>query len=200
MRQSLLAGLLFFVLVTAYGGGEPAPRPGEDERHRDPVLMLYDSHGARIGPIVSYGFQDGVMLTLNGAVVFAAVARAQSADGSTGTFPPSVRYSASQLTWLTASGVYFASSDCTGAGYFRVSDAVVNLYAPTRPSIAVRAGQKVTLYIASDTTTSSTAVSSFFATVLNRCLSFPPESIDLWKTESTFDLTDHYPEPLSAHY
>jgi hypothetical protein len=36
--------------------------------------------------------------------------------------------------------------------------------------------------------------------LFNRCESFQPQSIDAWKSESTFDLTGHHPEPLDAHF
>ncbi|MEI6003471.1 hypothetical protein H3V53_42340, partial [Paraburkholderia bengalensis] len=151
-------------------------------------------------PIVSYGFLDGVTLTINGAVVFVPVARAQSAGPPSDISSPSVQYSASQLVWWSASGVYFAASDCAGGGYLSIFDALYNFYAPSRPSIPVRAGANVTLYIAADSASAHTSVSSFFSTALSRCESFQPDSIELWKSESTFDLTGRYPEPLSAHY
>ncbi|MEI6001955.1 hypothetical protein H3V53_33925, partial [Paraburkholderia bengalensis] len=79
MRQSVLSVLLLSVAVTSYGGSDRPPNSGAPEHNEDPVLALYDSRGTRIGPIVSYGFLDGVTLTINGAVVFVPVARAQSA-------------------------------------------------------------------------------------------------------------------------
>jgi hypothetical protein len=200
MRQSFLAGLLLSVAVTSYGGSDLASRTGARERNSDPVLALYDSSGALIGPIVSYGYLDGVVLTIDRAVVFVPIVRAHVSGLPNDISNQSVEYSASQLVWMSAPGVYFVASDCAGVTYMGVSDAFFNIYAPVRPSISVRADANVTLYIASDSTSTSTAVSSFFATVLNSCQSFQPDSIELWKSERTFDLTGHYPEPLSAHY
>jgi hypothetical protein len=200
MRQSFLAGLFFSVAVTSYGGDDLASRTGLRDRNNAPVLALYDSNGALVGPIVSYGFQDGVMLTIDREVVFVPVVRAQAVGPPSDISNQSIEYSASQLVWMSAPGVYFGASNCVGASYMSVSDAFYNIYAPVRPSIPVRAGANVTLYVASDNSSTSTAVASFFATVLNSCQSFQPDSIELWKSERTFDLTGHYPEPLSAHY
>ncbi|WP_233839015.1 hypothetical protein [Paraburkholderia sp. ZP32-5] len=200
MRRSFLAGLLLSVAATSYGGGNQAPHNDSRERNDDPVLALYDSNGTRVGPIVSYGYQDGVVLTIDHTPVFVPVVRAQVTGPPNDITQQNIEYSASQLVWMGAPGVYFDASNCAGTSYLGVSDGFYNIYAPVRPSIPVRAGANVTLYIAADSASASTPVSSFFATVLNSCQSFQPDSIELWKSGSTFDLTGHYPEPLSAHY
>lgn len=191
MRRSLLAVLLLAFAATCYAGADNA-----DDADDSPVLALFDGNGTRIGPVVSYGFADGVVLTINGAALFVPVTRVQRP----GVAPNPMNFSSTQLQWREANGVYYGAANCAGQSYIGAIDAFYNVYAPTRPSIPVRAGGNVTLYIAADTVSASTPVASFFATVLNRCESFAASPVEVWPSASTFDLTGHYPEPLSAHY
>ncbi|ALE59037.1 hypothetical protein P0D87_12415 [Paraburkholderia sp. RL17-368-BIF-A] len=200
MRQSLLGPLLLTVAIASYGGSDATSRTGPRESNDDRALTLYDSRGARVGQIASYGFVDGVVLAINGARVFVPVERVRTSAVPDDFSGLSVRYSASQLVWGSASGLYFAESNCAGASYISVYDGLYNFYAPTRPSIPVRSGSIVTLYVTSDGASASVSVASFFSTLFNRCESFQPQSIDAWKSESTFDLTGHHPEPLDAHF
>ena len=122
MRQSFLAGLLLSVAATSYGGGAQAPHNGSRERNDDPVLALYDSNGTRVGPIVSYGYQDGVVLTIGHTPVFVPVVRAQVTGPPNDITQQNIEYSASQLVWMSAPGVYFDASNCAGVPtYFRVA-------------------------------------------------------------------------------
>ncbi|MGF6936514.1 hypothetical protein OKW41_005676 [Paraburkholderia sp. UCT70] len=158
---------LLFNAPSVFAGGDDAlsARSSHSDTH---VLKLYDARGRLIGPLVSSEFHTGVTLWLNGAVVFAGITRVAS-------FNP-VSASASQFQW-------FASQTCPDPSCS--NPPIVSCYpelCPVRPSIAVRQGDDVTLFIAPDTYSNAQTGAGEPA----------------WTPEFGYDLTQHYPEPLSV--
>ncbi|MGA7778068.1 MAG: hypothetical protein WCA85_10225 [Paraburkholderia sp.] len=192
MRKSLVAVLLALGATSLSYGDDSAPfdggHPGGPYDHH--VLYAFDSHGKRIGPVLSLGTIDGVILSINGVTTFIPVERVTNSAG---------QFLASQYEWW--SGTYssiFPSSDCSGPPII-VGDVLGTL----RPSTVIRQGNDATAYIAPDTysTTITTAMSLYSS---GQCLSgstLPPYITgEGWTPESSYSLTQNYPEPLSIHY
>jgi len=119
--------------------------------------------------------------------VFAPIHRAVGADG---------QVSASRYVWGTTYHYnVYPTADCSGAPWI-VGDPSGAL----RPSLVVRQESDVTLYIAPDTWSTrfrpaSTQSLSFPCEVFGGVFGFTREG---WMPESSFSLTQHYPEPLTV--
>lgn len=144
-----------------------------------PVLKLYDANGHLVGPLASYGGSDGVFLSVNGAITFARISRIDS------TLP----YSVTLFAWSAGSRVDYESANCSG------TPAIEWQSGGPRPSISIRQGTETVLYIGSDTNTQQLPLAS--AIVDGRCISFP-FTLPLVRAESSYSLTQHYPDPLTV--
>ncbi|SOE87988.1 hypothetical protein SAMN05446927_6577 [Caballeronia arationis] len=125
--------------------------------------------------------EAGVVLKVNGTLVFAGVGRVPGNEGS---------FSASQLQWSDG-GVGFSGIRCQGT----VSIPYGN--GPYRPTGILRRGNTntATLYIARDAVSVPAHIHSESSAAVD-CTDFPPPHETAWEVESTFDLTQAYPEPL----
>jgi hypothetical protein len=173
MRKSLIAAL--FVLSGTTFAYADTTATG---------LKVFDAQGNMVGPLVSRQNQDGVQLTVNGTVIFAGVTRVSTNNGS--------QFSASQWQWANTGFVVYPAPNCSG------DPVITYAMAPVRPTMLVRTGADVTAYIAKDAYSTSMAVASMRQTD-GQCVSFT-HPLDGWTPESTYPLTQHYPEPLTIHY
>jgi hypothetical protein len=192
MRKSLVAVLLALSMTSLSYGGDGSPfdsgPSGGTNDHR--VLNVFDSQGQRVGPLLSLGTLEGVVLSANGVTIFVPVQRATDSGG---------QILASQYVWW--SGTYFTifpSSDCSGPPII-----VGDIAGTSRPSTVVRQGAGAIAYIAPDTySTTITTAMSFLSS--GQCLSgssLPPFITgEGWTPESSYLLTQHHPEPLTIHY
>jgi hypothetical protein len=174
---------------------------GDSARHdRDrPVAKLLDANGRVVGKLVYFFYpgyitpyeriaQGGVILNIDGVLVYATVVRSNSAEES-------VR----ELKWYGNPG-YFSGPNCTGEVYVVLSD-----FGPFRPAAIVRKGPKATLYVASSKPKETVTLRSGggYASVgyVNPdvdCKDYGGQTTErrAWKIGRTFDLTQRYPEPL----
>ncbi|SAK86561.1 hypothetical protein AWB77_04622 [Caballeronia fortuita] len=130
MRRSLflLTSLLYGAICLAYADSH------HEERHRrdaaDGISVVFDANGKPVGPLVSYGRNDGVFLIVNGALVFVPLTLVNV------NFNPS---QSAQFQWLTVDPI----GNCGGVP-------AITADSGPRPSVAVRTATDVTLSIAAD--------------------------------------------------
>ncbi|ALE59085.1 hypothetical protein R8871_06523 [Paraburkholderia graminis C4D1M] len=186
MRKSLGAALLALGVTTLSHGFDGSGSDGREsgERGGQRILKVFDGQGKVVGPLVSYE-PLGTVLNVNGAMIFAPIERVSINNGS--------QYSASQFEWAGNFSAYL-TPDCSG------SPLITPSVAPTsqlRPAQIVRQGVDATVYIAGDTYSARTPFMSFRSN--GGCVS-SSEPLDSWVAESSYSLTQHYPEPLTIHY
>ncbi|WP_288830372.1 hypothetical protein [uncultured Paraburkholderia sp.] len=186
MRNSIAGALLALGLVVSshsFGGsGESGRENGDRGEHR--TLKVFDGHGHVVGPLVSYQ-PLGTVIDVNGVAIFAPIQRSST---STNT-----QYSASQFQW---SGAFssFLTTDCSGSPLITPSSASSS---ELRPAQLVRQGTDVTAYIAGDTRSAQTTFQSYRS---NGACVVGTETLEAWIAETSYPLTQHYPEPLTIHY
>lgn len=182
MLRLLIAVLLIFGATLSYAddGGSSDPREHGDHH----VLKVFDGQGKVVGSLASYGGNDGVFLTINGATTFVPIGRKNN-NG---------QYSASEFVWGDVGFIPYASPNCSG------TPIMVYYYGP-RPSMAVREGVDVTLYIAKDAYSGPVqAVSVRQNPTLSQCDNTFSYLEYGFTPEATYPLTQHYPEPLRIGY
>jgi hypothetical protein len=178
------------VLSALWGAWSVAATDEEDSARHDrdrPVAKLIDANGKLVGKLVyfdAYGAltEGGVVLSIQGALVYAGIHRITTLFVE----------SASQLQW---SGVHpqFSGPNCSGTVY------IPSATGPLRPTAIVRNGATATLYVASGAPTQMVTVRSEDASLGCSPYDSPSQS-SAWTVESTFDLTQHYPEPLRVGF
>ncbi|SAL75332.1 hypothetical protein AWB67_04743 [Caballeronia terrestris] len=191
------------VLSAALLGAWPAAAADEEDSARHdsdrPVAKLLDANGRVVGKLVYFDYggyitpyerlaQGGVILNIQGVLAYASVVRSNPADES-------VR----ALKWYGNPG-YFSGPNCSGEVYVLLS-----AFGPLRPAAIVRKGPKATLYVASskprETVTLRSGGGYTPSGYINPdidCNDYGGQTTEIkaWKIGSTFDLTQHYPEPL----
>ncbi|MGF6935505.1 hypothetical protein OKW41_004667 [Paraburkholderia sp. UCT70] len=186
VRKVLVAALLALSMATlSYGfdgSGSGGRESGERGGQRTP--KVFDSQGKVVGPLISYE-PLGTVLLVNGAVIFAPIQRVSISNGS--------QHSASQFQWAGDFSAY-PTSDCSGSPLITPTAAATS---QVRPSQIVRQGVDATVYIAGDTYSVQTTFMSFL--ISGRC-SPGQETLEAWSPESSYSLTQYYPEPLTIHY
>ncbi|GJH14760.1 hypothetical protein IAG25_28635 [Caballeronia sp. EK] len=194
MRSILIASVLATLALTAHAGDD------DGHHHRDrQVPKVFDAQGREVGPLESDAGQNGVYIEINGAITFVPIGRVGTAE----------RASATQFQWgsdrpILIGTVAYPSSDCSGTPvliYSFGSGTQVLLYTSgPRPSIAVRQGADVTVYIASDADSGPVNVqSSHLNSNFSECTRFVA-TITAWTVGSSYVITQHHPEPLTIHY
>jgi hypothetical protein len=196
MRHVFVAAILSLCLSSlAYGGdGTASDNAQAGNRDDQDVLKVFDGQGRYVGPLVS-GNDSQVTTTIvaNGAVIVVPLSRLYNSSTS--------ESSASLYEWgdsLSSSGDY-PTTDCSGPPF-------IDADSPGRPSMTIRIGTDVTVYIAPDAESSTVTIHSMGlpgqCETLGSNPSVPPViTFEGWATpESTYTLTQHYPEPLSVHY
>lgn len=202
MRRLVVAALMICAVTASYGDDET----GNDRQafHRERVrLQVFDAHGRRVGPLTSLAGSDGVLLNADGVPIFVAIERKISTTGT----------SATDFQWSAPALLSYATSDCSDGPFVR-GDA--NQQQAARPSMAVRSGPDVIVYIAAE---------GFSAGIRNvsvqsaghgcEALSYAPRNIcedycvwlpsqgyvlpymsQVWPVAGTYELTRRFPEPL----
>ncbi|MEM5460647.1 hypothetical protein VSR69_38345 [Paraburkholderia phytofirmans] len=194
MRHSHVAVLLALCLTSlAYGGDGRDPDNGQSGNRDDQaVLRVFDGQGRYVGPLVAFnGARVATVVVANRATIVVPLSR---------TTNPNDEFSASQYEWGSdlISTAYYPSADCSGPPF-------INGDSPVRPSVTLRVGATATVYIAPDTDSSTITVLSYGEPGSCTALGFghdvqPPITAEGWAPESTYPLTQIYPEPLSVHY
>jgi hypothetical protein len=164
------------------------PRGRRHDDHR--VLKVFDAQGRLVGRLASYHGYDGVYLTINGAIVFAAV---------TWLLVDPHHIDSSRFQWWTFGPFNYSTADCSGSP-------IISPQSSPRPSIAMRKGADVTLLIAGDTVSSPATV----VAVSDGTNCAPPPTIGhvppstapvpAFTAETDYPLTAQYPEPLTIGY
>lgn len=193
MQTSLKTAVILIAIASLWNGRGTADdlRTWHGGERRLPVVV--DAHGRFVGPLTS-GRTDffnnappGVVLTVNGAIVFVPIHRASAAGDHTLT---------SQYVWGDVSyGNSFRTSDCSGTPFIRGE-----LTGTLRPATIVRQGDEATLYVAPDSFSSDLApLVRSVRFVEGSCATLMPvDREEGWTPESSFPLTQHYPEPLTV--
>jgi hypothetical protein len=183
MRYFIVLAFLVLIAVSASADDSQDRRQsgGSDERH---IPKVFDAQGKLVGPLAGSSGGDGVYLNVGGEVVFAAIARQTS-----GT-----QVSATQWQWATTGFIPYASSDCSGPP-------LMFYYSGVYPSMAVRQGVDVVLYIASGEYSTTVHASSLRANPnIDQCTTYSYDLPVFLVDPSGYALTQHYPEPLTIRY
>ncbi|MDR5822176.1 hypothetical protein [Caballeronia sp. LZ043] len=186
MRWVSVATTLMLAITAAHADESSAPATLAQGAQK-PALKVYDAHHKAIGLLASYNGADGVYIAINGATTFVRIGRPLDAAGSgTATGAP-----ANAFAWSTLNTAYFESADCSG-------QPVINYDSNwPRSSVAVRQGADVVVYVGSDTNTTPIPAAS----ILNGTSCVVQKStMQSVRPESSFDVSQRYPEPLTIDY
>ncbi len=193
MKATVKTAVIVVALASMWSGRGSADDVGTRHEGEHRSLRVVDARGSFVGTLTS-GHTDffgnsspGVVLTVNGAIVFVPIHRASDANGHT---------VASQYVWGDVSYAFsFRTSDCSGPPFVR-GEPAGNL----RPVAVSRQGGEATLYIAPDSFSSDLAPSVRSTRYVDgSCISIMPVGREEgWTPESSFSLTEHFPEPLTV--
>ncbi|SAL00266.1 hypothetical protein AWB81_05865 [Caballeronia arationis] len=162
---------------------DEADRARHDREY--PVAKLFDANSKFVGRLVtfdSYNVAAGVVLNVQGVLVYASISPILIGNDP----------SATEMKWSGNPGL-FAGSNCSGDAYIR------SAVGPLRPTALARSGATATLYVGSAGPKQLVTARSQ-GTGPENCYSESPFETQAWTVESTFDLTQHYPEPLRVGY
>ncbi|WP_244817874.1 hypothetical protein [Caballeronia sp. Lep1P3] len=181
MRAIVVSALLLLYASASFGDDTSG-----DIHKLGAELLVYDAQGRPVAPLDDYGGQ-GVYLTINGAIAFAFIERTiVSGDGG-----PQTVYSGTNFRWSGTNAVDFTSSDCSGTP-------IITLTSGVRPSLAVRRGADVTLYVAPDTNSAPMRVASTLSGPNFQCTTATVPTTEYgWPAAITYSLTGSHPEPLT---
>lgn len=129
MRRFLIGTLLAFYAIASL-----ADDSGHQTKHR-PVRVL-DANGHVIDDLRTFGGVSGAWVTAGNATTVVPIGRVRDASGFD---------SATDFGWGATEDVEYTSSDCSG-------DPIVTPAGGPRPSVVVRQGNDVTVYIAAEGT------------------------------------------------
>jgi hypothetical protein len=147
-----LLGALSMVVASLACAGEQGHWEGRE------IEKVFDANGHVIGDLKSFGGVSGVQVIAGNAATIVQISRASDSTG---------HESATDFAWDTAASTEFTSTDCSG-------DPIVVSTGGPRPSVAVRQGNDVTVYIATDSAVQSfTARSMLVAGPVIRCVANP---------------------------
>ncbi|WP_082378284.1 hypothetical protein [Caballeronia cordobensis] len=194
MRAILIASVLATLALTAHAGGDD-----DGHHHRDRhVPKVFDAQGREVGPLESDAVENGVYIEINGAITFVPISRVATND----------RASATQFQWgsyrpIPIGAVAYPYSDCSGTPvlFYEVPSGTQlhTTYGP-RPSITVRQGADVTVYIASDADAGPAGVQSTHRNPnFSECTPYVA-TFTAFTVGSSYVITQHHPEPLTIHY
>jgi hypothetical protein len=185
MRYFIVLVLLIFYGVSSSADDSGDRRRGgqHEEGH---VPKVFDAQGKFVGYFVAGSGGEGVYLEINGAVVFAAIGRASIDNGA--------HVSANQWQWSSVGFIPYASSDCSGPP-------LMFYYSGAQPSMEVRQGTDVLLYVAGNGYTSTVHASSVRQNpTIQQCTAYSYDIPVFQVDPSGYSLTQHYPEPLTIRY
>lgn len=189
MRAIVISALLLLNVSTTFADGESRDGRYKNHDRADVQPLVFDAQGKFVGPLDDYGDQ-GVYLTISGAATFVYIERAiVSGDGG-----PQTIYSGTEFKWSSTNAADYSSSDCSGTP-------IITLTGGVRPSLAIRRGAEVTLYVAPATNSGPMRVASTQSGPDFHCApSGVPTTEYGWPTENTYSVTGAYPEPLTIRY
>jgi hypothetical protein len=180
MRSLCVAA--FLMLVSASGFGEGVTASGNQGNAAGThALKVFDATGKRVGLLASYSGADGVYVTANGTTTFVRIGREPATPGT----------ARSRFVWATASDVGFDSADYSGQPIVPFDSNW------PRPSVAIRQGSEVVVYIGADTNSDQIKASSFLNGTACSARSLTTQSV---RPESSFSVSQRYPEPLTIGY
>lgn len=183
MRSRSFVALLFFCSTLSFGDDTARGGHRPDDRR---VPKLFDSQGKVVGPVESFRNEPGVYLSINGALTFVPVRRQSNADYS--------QYSASQFQWSDTGFIAYTGANCSGSP-------IIVYYDGPRPSMAVRQGTDVVVYVAADAWSAPTVAASIRQNPnLSECTSYSGTIPSAFVPESSYPITQFYPEPLTIRY
>ncbi|MFM0040297.1 hypothetical protein PQQ73_37615 [Paraburkholderia strydomiana] len=183
MRYFIVLALLMLNAAAAGADNLQDRRRGSEgeERH---IPKVFDAQGKFVGRLEGSSGGDGVYLEVNGAVVFAAIAR--QTNGA--------QASATQWQWASAGFISYPSSDCSGPP-------LIFYYSGVQPSMAVRQGADVVLYVASGGSSTTVHASSVRQNPnIDQCTANAYDIPGFVVEPSGYSLTQHYPEPLTIRF
>jgi hypothetical protein len=182
MRSFLMAVITLLLTAAAYGAdSQGIGQQSASARQRS--LKLFDANNKVVGRVSSFQGADGVFLTINGSIIFVPVT--QLYDATTQT------YSSTQFSWLSFNKIPFVSSNCTGQPLIPFDSN------GPRPSVTIRQGSDVIVYIGSSTNSSVVSTAS---NLQETYCTTTPGTVSAVQPESSFSITQKYPEPLTIHY
>ena len=190
MRRLFVVAMLL-AAASAYAGDQqdqPNGRPGEG---RGGPPGVYDAQGKFVGQLETNSGGDGVFLTINGALTFVAIERV----------PVGTQLSATQFEWASARYIYYPSTDCSGLPVLENVPPQAYMYGP-RPSEALRLGTDVVLYVASGANSITVQAWSAREPPNLTCIPYSAAQVQqqVFVPDTTYPLTQTYPEPLSVRY
>ncbi|SAK86568.1 hypothetical protein AWB77_04623 [Caballeronia fortuita] len=178
MRNYLCA-----MLLLAHAVGVRADERFHSAGHRWP--QVYDASGQWVGGLESFGGVSGVRVIAGDAATIVPIARTSDAYGN---------QSATDFTWATSSSAEFTSTDCSG-------DPVVVPSGGPRPSIAVRQGNDVTVYIAAEGPTQNFAARSVLLVVPAGCVANQtPVTVTGFAVGATIPVSKLHPGALTIGF
>lgn len=178
MRINRIAAVLVCVMcalcgtVSAFGDEHNGSGHHRDHDRGGPVVL--DANGKVVGPLTTYGNFDGVIVNVDHVATFIPIIRS-----STGSL--------SEFLWWVNGLVSYASPGCSGRPL------IASPFNGPRPSVAVREGTDVVLYIGADTNSASFPVGSALEGTL--CVA-KSGTVAAFTPESDYALSRHFPEPL----
>jgi hypothetical protein len=178
MRGIPVLVLLLSVTTSSYA------QSAVDSSNVSRVLKVFDAQGKPVGPLDTYQSAEGVYLKFGHAAVFMPLRHKK--------VPGTSQFSESQFEWNDDTSPTFQSSDCSGAPLIAMGKS-------PRPVELVRTGADVTAYIASPGYASPLVIHS---SILydGSCITQNRSVSSYWVPQTTFGLTQRYPEPLTIHY
>lgn len=178
MRNATVAVLLALSSIPLAHADDTAR---ETHTRRAQTLKVFDSQGKYIGPLVAIDqLTVGTVVNANGVLIVAPIHRV-SVNGQTST---------SQYEWANTLPATAAppTLDCRG---FPVIGALTGP-GVLRPSFTLRSGTEATAYVA--------PVGYSMPTPPNGQCTGEGSPAPSWLAQSTYPLTQNYPEPLAIHY
>jgi hypothetical protein len=183
MRSPTLLALLLLSATAAHAQVAADSSTATASAGQTRVLKVFDAQGKPVGPVESYERAQGVYMNFGRAAVFMPLRHKKVS---------ATQYSESQFEWAEDSAPSFPSADCSGAPFIMMGSS-------PRPVALVRTGVDVTAYIAGPGFGSPLTANSTI-TYDGSCMTGAHSVPSYWTPQTTFSLTQHYPEPLTVHY
>jgi hypothetical protein len=172
--RALLTGVVL-IAATTFAQADDDP----------PILKVVDAQGKIVGRLSTLAETEGVYMKIGDAVAFMPIAHRRITVNT---------WSASQFEWSASTYTAFPTGDCSGAPLVLYTRA-------GRPVTLLRQGGEVTAYIAGDVRSGASNIGSIQSSYsTTTCLKTGGSGSGYWLPQSTYSLTQHYPEPLSIRY
>ncbi|MDR5759315.1 hypothetical protein [Caballeronia sp. LZ035] len=180
MRSITLPALL---LVSATAAHAQVATSASNPAGQTNVLKVFDAQGKPVGPVESYERAQGVYMNFGRTPVFMPLRHKKVS---------ATQYSESQFEWADDTAATFPSADCSGAP-------LIMMGSSPRPVDLVRTGADVTAYIAGPGYGSPLTANSYIS-YDGSCVTASRSVPSYWTPQTSFSLTQRYPEPLTVRY